>query len=255
MFKYGFFNSIDGDRKYNADDISNFFGGIITNGIFKNYENELEVVAIGGMNISIKSGKALINYKYFYNTSDFTATIDAHSNFTRTDYIIAYSDLTERQCGIKVVKDVESGTNSELIETDTYKFIRLASIHVSTSATTIYDTDITDLRSSNWIQLTNLTATNEVVTNYSSIYNLSYDSNLGYYYIYVGGIQNITNAIVNVYFNGARMIRYVDYNYETSSSDTIKVIFTNPQVSVNINYNYQSGVRNEVAVEVLTNSV
>lgn len=255
MFKYGFFNSIDGDRKYNADDVSNFFGGIITNGIFKNYENELEVVAIGGMSIAIKSGKALINYKYFYNTSNYTATIDAHSNFTRTDYVIVYSDLTERQCGIKIVKDVESGTNSDLIETDTYKFIRLASINVSTSATTIYDTDITDLRSNSWISLSNLTATTEAITTYSPISSLSYDSSLGYYYMYVGGIQNINNSIVNVYFNGARMIRYVDYNYDIYSSDTIKVIFTNPQVSVNINFNYQAGVRNEVAVEVLTNTV
>lgn len=255
MIKYGFFNSIDGDRKYNADDISNFFGGIITNGIFKNYDNELEVVAIGGMNISIKSGKALINYKYFYNTSDYTATIDAHSNFTRTDYVIVYSDLTERQCGIKIVKDVESGTNSDLIETDTYKFIRLASINVSTSATTIYDTDITDLRNNSWISLSNLTATTEAITTYSPISNLSYDSSLGYYYMYVSGIQNINNAIVNVYFNGARKLRYVDYNYDIYSSDTIKVIFTNQQVSANINYNYQSGIRNEVAVEVLTNTV
>lgn len=255
MIKYGFFNSINGDRTYNADDVSNFFSGILTNGIFKTYENELEVQSYSGMKVNIKSGKALVNYRYIYNTNDLILDIDAHSSFNRTDYIIVYSDLNTRICGIKVVKGLEYGTNSELVETDTYKFVKLASINVSSAATSISDSDITDLRSSNWIQLTNLTATNEVVTNYSSIYDLSYDSNLGYYYIYVGGIQNITNAIVNVYFNGARKIRYVDYNYEISSNDTIKVIFTNPKVSSNINYNYQSGIRNEVAVEVLTNTV
>ena len=30
----GFFNSIDGDRKYDADDISNYFLKLISNGVF-----------------------------------------------------------------------------------------------------------------------------------------------------------------------------------------------------------------------------
>ena len=32
--KYGFFNSVSGDRKYNADDISNYFLKLISDGVF-----------------------------------------------------------------------------------------------------------------------------------------------------------------------------------------------------------------------------
>ena len=35
MIRYGFFNSESGDRVYNADDFSNFFEGVIGDGIFK----------------------------------------------------------------------------------------------------------------------------------------------------------------------------------------------------------------------------
>ena len=34
MLKYGFFNSVSGDRKYDADDISNYFVKLISNGVF-----------------------------------------------------------------------------------------------------------------------------------------------------------------------------------------------------------------------------
>lgn len=32
--KYGFFDSVNGDRKYSADDISNYFLKLISNGVF-----------------------------------------------------------------------------------------------------------------------------------------------------------------------------------------------------------------------------
>ena len=37
MIKTGFFNSINGDRGYNADDMSDYFKGLLTDGVFKNY--------------------------------------------------------------------------------------------------------------------------------------------------------------------------------------------------------------------------
>ena len=43
MIKTGFFNSINSDRGYNADDISDYFKGLITDGVFKNYLEDLSL--------------------------------------------------------------------------------------------------------------------------------------------------------------------------------------------------------------------
>lgn len=253
MVKYGFFNSVNGDRLYNADDMSNYFSGMLTNGIFKGFENELEVVsANNGMKIKVKSGKALINFKYIYNTTDLILDVDAHSNFDRTDYVVLYYDAQQRECGIKVVKGVQSGTNTELVETDTYKIIRLAYIYIPTTKTSILDTDITDIRSNSWMQLTNLTATTGVRRIWSSIYNLYYNNSRGMYYITVPDIPNIQSAVTNVYFNGSRMLQDYDYTKEITGTNEITVFFTNSEISYAISH-YQNGARNEVAVEVMVN--
>lgn len=252
MVKYGFFNSVNGDRLYNADDMSNYFSGMLTSGIFKGFENELEVVsANNGMKIKVKSGKALINFKYIYNTTDLILDVDAHSNFDRIDYVVLYYDAQQRECGIKVVKGVQSGTNTELVETETYKIIRLAYIYIDTTKTSILNTDITDLRASNWIQLTNLTATTGTRSRWSSVYDLYYSSARGMYYIEVPDVPHIDNAGVNVYFNGSRMLRDYDYTVEKSTS-TITIYLNNSDL-VFAKSHYQNGSRNEVAVEVMVN--
>lgn len=32
---YGFFNSVNGDRKYNADQMSSYFDGLVTDGVYE----------------------------------------------------------------------------------------------------------------------------------------------------------------------------------------------------------------------------
>ena len=69
MLKCGFFNSIDGDRVYGAEDLNNFFEGIISDGIFRNYKRELKVTAPGGMTVRVLTGKAICLEKYIDLTS------------------------------------------------------------------------------------------------------------------------------------------------------------------------------------------
>ena len=44
----GFHNSINGDRKYNAQDMSMPYREIISNGVFPNPSNQLQVTASSG---------------------------------------------------------------------------------------------------------------------------------------------------------------------------------------------------------------
>ena len=55
----GFFNSIDGDRKYDADDISNYFLKLISNGVFATPANSMQIQATTGMKVKVTPGWAL----------------------------------------------------------------------------------------------------------------------------------------------------------------------------------------------------
>ena len=56
MIKYGFFNSVGGDRKYNADDISNFFVKLISDGVFATPATCMQVTAGTGLNVAVAAG-------------------------------------------------------------------------------------------------------------------------------------------------------------------------------------------------------
>ena len=48
---YGFYNSINGDRKYNALEMSSIFDGIIVDGVYMSIGDALNVKSSGGMEI------------------------------------------------------------------------------------------------------------------------------------------------------------------------------------------------------------
>ena len=54
----GFFNSLNGDRKYNAEQMSSLFNGIIRDGIFEHVGNAFDVKAVSGNQITVDTGRA-----------------------------------------------------------------------------------------------------------------------------------------------------------------------------------------------------
>ena len=48
MVTYGFFNSVDGDRRYTADQMSNYFKGLISDGVYEGLGSALVVTAGDG---------------------------------------------------------------------------------------------------------------------------------------------------------------------------------------------------------------
>ncbi|MCL1832646.1 MAG: hypothetical protein FWG45_07050, partial [Oscillospiraceae bacterium] len=72
MAEFSFpFPSVNGDRKYGAGDWANYFGFIMTNGVFP-VGNQLQVTPGGGMQVFVSPGKAWINGYGYNNTTDFT---------------------------------------------------------------------------------------------------------------------------------------------------------------------------------------
>ncbi|MGD7407461.1 hypothetical protein ACQCP7_25580, partial [Ralstonia pseudosolanacearum] len=56
---YGFFNSLNHDRRYDAGQISEYFDGLISDGVYESIGEALQVQAATGMNVNIQTGRAI----------------------------------------------------------------------------------------------------------------------------------------------------------------------------------------------------
>lgn len=145
---YGFFNSVDGDRKYTAAQIGDYLHGLISSGVYADDASSLQVLAAGGMQLTVKPGRAILDYKFLYNDSPLTLTLDASGAQDRIDAVIAYMDLTQRSCGITVKKGTQAAAPNapELTRNSTRKEYMLASVKVQRLSTQITQVNITDTR-------------------------------------------------------------------------------------------------------------
>lgn len=150
MNKFGFFNSMSGDRKYDADDISNFFFNLISDGVLANPANNLKVVQRSGMTVSVEAGYAMIKAKYYKAESANVLTIDpADADNPRIDRVCIGLNYSARNLSLYVKKGTAaaSPTAPELTRTAGVLWeICLAEIAVGAGATAITTADITDKR-------------------------------------------------------------------------------------------------------------
>ena len=152
----GFFNSMSGDRKYNAEQIGNYFEGLVSNGVFENVGNKLVVTATSGLNISVGTGRAMINCHWLKNDTDLSFTLDPGDvQYDRYDYIILKLDLNNSARSISIL--VRKGTPSinaqiapNLERTNEVYELCLAAIKVTKNATSITQTNIADLRGTSY---------------------------------------------------------------------------------------------------------
>ena len=150
MNKLGFFNSMSGDRKYDADDISNFFFNLISDGVLANPADNLKVVQRSGMTVSVEAGYAMIKAKYYKAESANVLTIDpADADNPRIDRVCIGLNYSARNLSLYVKKGTAaaSPTAPELTRTAGVLWeICLAEIAVGAGATAITTADITDKR-------------------------------------------------------------------------------------------------------------
>lgn len=65
----GFFNSLNGDRKYNAAQMSAIFDGLIIDGVFASIGTAFAVKAAGGITVNVGIGKAWFDHTWTVNDS------------------------------------------------------------------------------------------------------------------------------------------------------------------------------------------
>jgi hypothetical protein len=144
---YGFYDSKDGDRKYNATQLSSIFDGIIADGVFANYGNHMLVSPASGMTVKVASGRAWCKHTWTLNDTDYPLTVEtAEVVLTRIDTVVLEVDasIENRMNRLLIVKGTpaSSPVAPTLTDTDDVKQYPLADITVGPNVTEITSANI-----------------------------------------------------------------------------------------------------------------
>lgn len=72
----GFFNSVNGDRAYNAEQMSRIFEGLITDGVYASVGNKMAVQPNNGMTVQIATGRGWFARHWVSNDSEYLQTLE-----------------------------------------------------------------------------------------------------------------------------------------------------------------------------------
>ena len=111
----GFFNSLNGDRKYNAAQMSAIFDGLIIDGVFASIGTAFAVKAAGGLTVNVGIGKAWFDHTWTVNDSILPITApEAEVLLDRIDAVVLEVNGMEsvRENTIKFVKGNPSSAPS-----------------------------------------------------------------------------------------------------------------------------------------------
>ena len=147
MGKYAnFYNSRNGDRKYNADSMSEWLLPFFTTGVFNNC---FAITANDDMTVTVAGGYVNINgkTKHFEQAQVFTLE-KASGTLARIDNVILRRDDTERDFYIFIETGGFSSnpTAPEIVRTEAIYDLKLGEIYVDVGAIKITQENITDTR-------------------------------------------------------------------------------------------------------------
>ena len=182
----GYFNSIDGDRKYNAETMSNYFEGLISNGVYNTIGDKFQVTAGDEMSVNVGTGRAMISCRWIRNTSLYNVTLaPSDTKMQRYDAIVLRLNLNDNVRDFTI--EAKTGENSlnnptkpNITNTELVKELCLAFVHIEPNAKSISQKDIIDMRGSagcNWVTgLIQQVDTSTLFSQFETAYNDLYQS-------------------------------------------------------------------------------
>ncbi len=146
---YGFYNSKNGDRKYDAIQMSRIFDGIIRDGILQHYGTAMVVKESEGMMVNVGIGRAWFNHTWTLNDALLPLTVPiSEVLLNRIDAVVLEVDAREsvRANSIKVIKGTPASSpkNPTMIKTNDRWQYPLAYIRVNAGVTSIRQANITN---------------------------------------------------------------------------------------------------------------
>lgn len=184
---YGFFNSINQDRTYNADQMSEYFDGLVSNGVYESVGSAMQVTAGEGLAVNVQSGRAIIDCKWIKNDAAQAITLTtAHVLLPRYTAIVIRLDRASRMISI-VAKDGTPASNPEkpsMTDDGQITELCLAYVYVGANASTITQANITDMRSSDlcgWVTgVVQQVDTSQLFAQYQAAFEQNYAQQLAW---------------------------------------------------------------------------
>ena len=146
----GFFNSQNGDRKYTAEQFSELFNSLITDGVFSNIGSAFMVSAgSSGMTVNVGVGRSWFDSIWLYNDALLPIALSpSEVLLNRIDAVVIEVDKAEgvRAGSIKIVEGTPLSTPSKPVLTKDANVTQypLAYIYVAAGATSITQANITN---------------------------------------------------------------------------------------------------------------
>ena len=148
--KSRFFDSDGTDNDYISAEFSEYFGALVSNGVFYNSPDVLKVIPGSGMSVVVSSGVAWINGRIYKLTDPKNIPLDPANTVARIDRIVLRLDLNSN--ARKITSEVIKGTQATppaapaLTRAGNIYELCLANISVPAGAASILNTNITDTR-------------------------------------------------------------------------------------------------------------
>lgn len=150
----GFYNSLNGDRRYNSEQISSMFEGLLSDGVFESVDNAFIVTPSSGLTLSVGSGRAWVKNKWAKNDANITITLNpAHVTLNRYTAIVLRNDFTTRDITLEMIDgaNASSPTKPSIVRNASMYDLCLAYVYVGAGATNITQANITDMRPDNTV--------------------------------------------------------------------------------------------------------
>lgn len=223
----GFFDSIDNDRLYSAEEMNRPYKRLITNGVFATQNGtastDLQVFANEGMTVTVKKGEGIFGDKWFENPSDLLVTVSANADIvSRIDSIIVQVDkLQNGRVGNIVYRMGEPNSTPKppvINNVENVIEYRIANIRVNPTTQNITQDLITDLRGSEeckWVtSLIKQVDTSTLYEQWQAAYKKYYDNETEAFNAFM---ENLTGQLtVNT-----NLVKYESHYLTTKDGETI----------------------------------
>lgn len=186
-FRSGFWNSIDGDRTYSAEDIAIPFDGVITEGVFANWGDAFKATVTDGNTVTIGSGKAWLAKRWIQNDSVYQMPINVsdYASSTEPRTVVVCLDLKVEpyyrfaQFHIEEQRYYNSYTDmlNAITNRDTGRnTLALFAINFAAGDSSIQKTNITSLVGTAWCPYVTAPVQTVTVDDIRDKWDASYDS-------------------------------------------------------------------------------
>lgn len=147
--KSSFFNSVGGDRRYNAFDWAEYFACLVGNGVFGSPADCLKISAGENMQVYAAAGGAWINGFHYANTTRLALALPTPDGvLNRIDRIVVRWNFSERTINLKAKSSaLASKPTAPALQRDASIWeLAVADVYVPAGSGAVLESNITDLR-------------------------------------------------------------------------------------------------------------